>query len=512
MVASMEDVLPLEGLSVRILRKLIGIEPTDDGGDSGELSIAALQAECLNIYGEERVRAKNALRDLDGQITLSIDVLRCPAAGVYLCLTAHFIAVDWNLRNWVICFKPVFKTFDDDYLYGTVMKCITDWDIGNKVSGIIVDSSWFDDECVGEVKDLVQKKRELPLGPEMFRLHCCADLFKLMVQDAFKGISEIMHRVDEYMNFGRPAYMWNTVYTNLKEALEYEAKGEWNKNEYEIFEKLNSDEWKKVEEICKLLHSLHNAAKAIFEAKQPTAHICLRDLQEVHASLVKASIVSDDFISPIARKMLERLDKYLKNMFLILAIATVMDPQCKMKYLEFSFAGHGANDGIFDSTNVPTTIQSLYDDYSTNLLQTSKRKADSISRDPDSGCDDNSDLLQKYEQSAKDDNRPLKSELDLYLEEGVLPWSQNFDILGWWRGERPKYPVLSRLARYLLCTPVSVVTSQDAYFTVEREIGGRLASLESDVMNAVMCSRSWCPPDIKFKICSLIGDAALFNF
>ncbi|XP_050216893.1 zinc finger BED domain-containing protein RICESLEEPER 2-like [Mercurialis annua] len=507
MLSCVEDILPLDGLPIQLLRKHM----VSDGGSEprhkkSELSVGALQAECLNIYDDEKVRAKKVLKNFDGQITLSIDVLRCPAAGEYLCLTAHFIAVDWCLRNWVICFKPVNKTFDDDFLYGTVMKCITDWDIGDKVSGVIVDNFWFDGECVGEVKDLVQKKRKLPFRLGMFRLNCCADLFKLMVQDAFKGISEIMHRVDEYMNFGKPINMWNTVFTNLKEALEYEAKGEWNKDEYENYEKLNSDEWKKVEEICKLLQSLYNAAKSIFEAKQPTAHICLRNLQEVHASLAQASADSDNFISPIARKMLERLDKYLKNMFLVLATAIVMDPRCKMKYLEFSFARNGANDGTSDSTTVLTTIQTLYDDYLTNSLQIHKRKADSISRDSDNDPDDDSDWLQKYKQFAEADNRPIKSELDLYLEEGVLPWSQDFDILGWWRGESPKYPVLSRLARDILGAPVSVVTSQDAYFTVEREIGGRLASLESDVMNAVMCSRSWCPPDIKSKICSMIGD------
>ncbi|KAL2453383.1 Uncharacterized protein Adt_05071 [Abeliophyllum distichum] len=60
-----------------------------------------------------------------------------------------------------------------------------------------------------------------------------------------------------------------------------------------------------------------------------------------------------------------------------------------------------------------------------------------------------------------------KSDLDSYLEEPVLPWDVNFNVLLWWRSEAHKYPTVSKMARDILAIPMSVAVSNAAFYYLE---------------------------------------------
>ena len=85
----------------------------------------------------------------------------------------------------------------------------------------------------------------------------------------------------------------------------------------------------------------------------------------------------------------------------------------------------------------------------------------------------------------------MRSELDLYLEEAVLPRTPSFDVLGWWKSNAPKYPTLQAIARDLLAIPVSTIASESAF-----SASGRLASphrirLHPKTLEALICIQSW---------------------
>jgi len=56
----------------------------------------------------------------------------------------------------------------------------------------------------------------------------------------------------------------------------------------------------------------------------------------------------------------------------------------------------------------------------------------------------------------------LRSELDHYLEEDVMPDIAQFDILDFWKKDF-KYPILRMIARDILAIPVSTVASESAF-------------------------------------------------
>ncbi|XP_028115734.1 uncharacterized protein LOC114313562 [Camellia sinensis] len=72
-----------------------------------------------------------------------------------------------------------------------------------------------------------------------------------------------------------------------------------------------------------------------------------------------------------------------------------------------------------------------------------------------------------------------------------MPWSQNFKLLSWWKAASPKYPILSKMARDFLAIPLTLATSDEAFYSELRKPDRDLICLGPELMNALMCTRSW---------------------
>ena len=323
------------------------------------------------------------------------------------------------------------------------------------------------------------------------------------------ALAEIpVNEVLDHVACGRPTSLWHLTYQALKDASELYSMGEFSRDEYHVIEIPPADVWSKAEAVVKLLGSIYNVAKSLFETKYPTVNNYLHNLQELQASLIRESMSSDSFIKPIAEKMLQKFDKYWNDMFLLLALTTLLDPRFKKKYFEFSSLKYENSDSKSQVTAVLDAIQTLYDEYATTIDENeksmSKSSALSAVEDSDGPCPkfrrveegcgsskDGFDWVKEYEQFTLSKGRRPKSELDFYLEEPVIPWIEDFDIISWWRTSSSKYPILSSVARDLLAIPISVATSYDAYDTTARKVDWNIISAGRDLMGALMCTRSW---------------------
>ncbi|CAL8177046.1 unnamed protein product [Prunus armeniaca] len=91
----------------------------------------------------------------------------------------------------------------------------------------------------------------------------------------------------------------------------------------------------------------------------------------------------------------------------------------------------------------------------------------------------------------------VKSELDHYLEESLLPRTLDFDILSWWRTNGIKYPTLHDISRDILTIPVSTVASESAFSTSGRIVSPHRNQLHSKTVEALMCAQDWLWNEIK---------------
>ncbi|KAJ6696359.1 ZINC FINGER BED DOMAIN-CONTAINING PROTEIN DAYSLEEPER-LIKE ISOFORM X1 [Salix koriyanagi] len=85
----------------------------------------------------------------------------------------------------------------------------------------------------------------------------------------------------------------------------------------------------------------------------------------------------------------------------------------------------------------------------------------------------------------------FKSELDQYLEESLLPRVHEFDVLGWWKLNRLKYPTLSKMAVDILSIPMSTVAPDSVFDTENRRIDSYRSSLRPVTLEALICAKDW---------------------
>ena len=91
----------------------------------------------------------------------------------------------------------------------------------------------------------------------------------------------------------------------------------------------------------------------------------------------------------------------------------------------------------------------------------------------------------------------VKSELDHYLEESVLPRTPYFDVLSWWKTNGLKYPAFHLMARDILAIPVSMVASESAFSTIGMVITPYRSRLTHDTLEALMCAQNWLRNEIE---------------
>ena len=108
--------------------------------------------------------------------------------------------------------------------------------------------------------------------------------------------------------------------------------------------------------------------------------------------------------------------------------------------------------------------------------------------------------------------RPIKIDLDIYLEEGVFIFhiengedsDANFDALGWWKSNGLKYHILSKMTWDILVVLISTVASKSSFNAGGRVIKPHRASLLTDTIQMLLYGSDWVRALHSIKIKSQI--------
>ncbi|KAL4293437.1 hypothetical protein AHAS_Ahas18G0128000 [Arachis hypogaea] len=192
----------------------------------------------------------------------------------------------------------------------------------------------------------------------------------------------------------------------------------------------------------------------------------------------------------MASKMQRKYDKYwgtpnVINMLLLIAI--VLDPCHKLDFVNWILDElFGVEKGGELKSKLFTCLNSLYNHYQ------GKEDESQNNQDAMINEEDEDDILNIYLQSTGRDS-DAKSELDRYLKEDCEPRNKSaeLDILGWWKGNSTRFPILARMAREVLAIPVSTVASESAFSTGGRIIDPYRSSLTPYMVEALVCTQDW---------------------
>ena len=124
-------------------------------------------------------------------------------------------------------------------------------------------------------------------------------------------------------------------------------------------------------------------------------------------------------------------------------------------------------------SKVRDVMYQLYDEYvrmHSSFTVEESAECEFVSNSPEGGSTE-SGLLELFQVvSSGQEEEPMKSELDVYLDEGPF-FSQDykFDALAWWKEKSMKFRILSKLAVNVLVVPITTVASKTTF-----SVGGRV--------------------------------------
>ncbi|CAN1780715.1 Zinc finger BED domain-containing protein DAYSLEEPER [Linum perenne] len=284
---------------------------------------------------------------------------------------------------------------------------------------------------------------------------------------------------------------WNSTHHMLSVALELKAVFPRYAERESGYKWLPSDEdWSKVGKVCKFLGLFSYITTIISGSSYPTINLLLPELWNIKTLLSETMESEDERMKVMASKMLEKFDKYWGASNLLITIATILDPRNKFKFVEVSFKDLYTEDNYH--TNVNLVREKLYALYNEYVDEYKERNIDSQTEEGGGATTTNrrakfDSIVQSGENSSV-----MKNELDSYLDAALESIKDlEFNVIAWWKTERTKYKILSKMACEIMAIPITSVASEAAFSAGGRVIDPSRSSLGQKTIEALLCSQDW---------------------
>jgi hypothetical protein len=399
-----------------------------------------------------------------------------------------------------------------------------------QVYTISVDNASANDSCIRILKDTFSINRRLVCGGKLFHVRCCAHILNIMVQYGLNEIKDIIDDIHESVSFLNQSEARRKLFAEIVMQLQLphrklilDCKTRWNSTYEmlafaikfkEVFPRFRDrepsylccperEDWDKVEKVCEVLEVFSIATNIISGSDYPTSNLFLNEVYRVKVLLDTKSVSDDPFIRAMVSKMKVKFDKYWGDCNLLMAIAAILDPRCKMRAIEFTFPKmFPGNESSHNILKVKEALYELYQEYvdmhyaTCNERSGESRASSSSSANNASGVNPSSSGWSLFMQYVKEVEtiQPQKSDLDIYLEDGCYFCdrdSETFNALEWWKGNSMKYRILSKMAADILAIPITTVASESTFSAGSRVIDSYRASLAPETVQVLLCGGDW---------------------
>ncbi|XP_019160756.1 PREDICTED: zinc finger BED domain-containing protein RICESLEEPER 2-like [Ipomoea nil] len=411
-----------------------------------KVSRAMAKNDVITVYEIEKKKLQLLLRTIN-KISLTTDIWKSKVQNVsYMCVTGHFVDSNWQLQKRVLSFMPLPPPHTGVDIIDGVMKSTKDWGIEHKIFTISVDNASNNDVAVRIAKQTFSRSHKLPLGGKLFHVRCTAHI-KTIVDDVRNSVRFINQSESRLMKFseivhhlGNPVKKlvldcvtrWNSTYEMLVVALKL-------KDAFPIFAQREPsykccpslEDWTRIQDVLSILEVFYEATQVISGTKYPTSNVFLGVVWRVKHVLNENEFHHEEVIRNMIEKMKKKFDKYWGDCNLLMSIGAILDPRYKMRLVDFAFNQiYNANDARANVKNVRDALHDLFYEYVEIDNMRNRRGSSSVTHVGSSVVTSTRftskekvvlsglSLYDKYLDSVEDVT-PKKSELDIYLEEGV---------------------------------------------------------------------------------------------
>ncbi|KAL0345280.1 UNVERIFIED_CONTAM: Zinc finger BED domain-containing protein DAYSLEEPER [Sesamum radiatum] len=490
------------------------------------VSFNTVQGDCVATYLREKQSIQKVIEGMPGRICLTLDLWSSSRTIGYMFVSGQFIDSDWKMHRKLlnVIMEPYPES--DTAFSHSVAACLSDWSMDGKLFSVTINQP-LSDASVDNLRALLSVKNPLVLDGQLLVGNCLARSLSSIVQDALASVEGIVKKVRDSVKYVKTSESREEKFIELKQQLQVPSsknlaiddQTQWNTTYEmllaaselkEVFSCLDTsdpdykdapsvEDWKQIETLCTYLKPLFDTANLLTTAATPTTNTFFHEAWKIQLELARAAASEDPFVSSLTKFMQEKFDKYWKSCCFILAIAVVMDPRFKMKLVEFSFSKIYGEEAASYVKVVDDGIHELFLEYVALPLPLTPAYAEEANgasikpEDPQGmGISSNGLGLTDFDVYIMETTSQLaKSELDQYLEESLLPRVHEFDVIGWWKLNRMKYPTLSKMARDILSIPVCTVPATSVFDTVRKEMDSYRCSLRPETVEALICAKDW---------------------
>lgn len=507
------------------------------------VSFNTIQRDCVALYLREKQSLSNTLNGILGRVCLTLDMWTSNENLGYVFVTGHFIDDEWMLHRRILNVVMVPSPESDDAFGQAVVAALADWSLESRLFTITLDQYFCSETMMGNLRGVVSVKNPHIFNGQLLVRNCFARLLSSLAQDALGAMGHTVKKIRESVKYVKTSDAHEEKFMELKHQLQVPSTKnlfindytKWNSTYHmltaacelkEVFSCLDTfdpdykgaptmEDWKQIETLCTFLKLFFDAAVIFTGKTYPTANTFYHEVWKVQLELTEAARSDNPLISALTKPLQEKFDRYWKDTNLLLAIAVVMDPRFKMKLIDFSFKRiYGNTEAVMWMKIVDEGIRELYVDYVTQTPLLSlqpgfvEEASDVMSQAyleegtdviPKSEMTDGGSLLSDSDRLSDFDvyiseitgGQDMRSELDQYLDESLMPRSQDFDVLAWWKLNKLKYPTLSRMASDILSVPITTVGPDNVFDTVGRSIDQYRSSLRPVTLEALICAKDW---------------------
>ncbi|CAL1355536.1 unnamed protein product [Linum trigynum] len=306
-----------------------------------------------------------------------------------MCLTAHFIDQDWNLRKKIINFGELKGHKGVDIADG-IVACLDDWGI-YKVFTITVDNASSNDTAVAKLKEVFNTRGTSICDNSFLHMRCVAHILNLVVSDGLGDISLSVKRIREDVRFIRNSperlkkfnefakvqkvegkrglcldvpTRWNSTFLMLQAVERFEnvfkmfdmyddnfrKDLERRKDRHGIIGVPEKDDWENARRMMRFLGKFYDFTLKITGSRYTTSNLFLQEVHSLYHLIHKweTEVEKDYDLSVMASKMKIKYEKYwgdVDKMNKLLYISTVIDPNYKLGFVDYALKRVYPEDG-----------------------------------------------------------------------------------------------------------------------------------------------------------------------
>ncbi|KAK0606740.1 hypothetical protein LWI29_003651 [Acer saccharum] len=453
---------------------------------NGILSLNSIKADILHVYRVEKEKLRIFFSKLPCRFSLTVNRLkRCSNENVYYCLTVHFIDDNWELKRKIIGVK----CFEGGSDIETLKSVLLDWNIHGSITAADV----VEDD--NEIRDWLESQGSLRFGGDLISISTLVHVLEDIVSVGKNLASDILQKIRKCFDYprersGRPLTPDSDMEL-LESAVRIKKTFLGLARVDPIFKSLTltNKEWNKASALHECFQVLKDANCIFSGNKTLTANMYFLKLCEIRRKLDQLEKKSRWYVTKKASSMTYTLlDRYDYGWTSVLTIAAVLDPQFKMDILQLDIVQHWCgklhDDGNFCLKMVFLQIMEALTEYEENSPSNLK----SASTFGDVNPSTSYNVLDTLGRPCESVDAVEDDEFSRYFHEPKLPFVEDFDILGWWRLNGGRFPILARMARDFLA--VSFATPHTCSFAEVTKLVNS-EDLDSDIMEAFICTKSW---------------------